>query len=132
MLADIDLHLFGEGRHWHVYRVLGSHRQQVDGVYGVLFAVWAPSAERVSVVGDFNSWDGRVHPMRVRGASGIWELFVPGLAQGELYKYEIRAQDGRVFEKADPHAFAGELRPRTASVIWDLDQVAMVLEEQAA
>ena len=76
----------------------------------------------MSVIGSFNRWDGRRHLMRVRGGSGIWELFIPGLGQGELYKYEIKAQDGRIFEKADPHAFAGELRPRTASVIWDLSR----------
>ena len=89
-LADFDLHLFGEGRHWHAYRFLGSHVREVEGVSGVQFAVWAPNADRVSVVGDFNGWDGRAHPMRVRGGTGVWELFVPGLATGGYYKYEIR------------------------------------------
>ena len=83
-IPDFDIHLFGEGRHWHVYRVLGAHCVSIDQYPGVLFAVWAPNAERVSVVGDFNGWDGRRHPMRVRGASGIWELFIPGLEAGTL------------------------------------------------
>jgi hypothetical protein len=81
-VGDFDLHLFGEGRHWHAYRFLGAHQRTVDGIVGFQFAVWAPSATRVSVVGDFNQWDGRVHPMRVRGGSGVWELFIPGLERG--------------------------------------------------
>ena len=79
LLGELDLHLFGEGSHWYAYRMLGAHAQRVDDVDGVRFAVWAPSAERVSVVGNFNQWDGRRHMMRVRGASGVWELFIPGL-----------------------------------------------------
>jgi 1,4-alpha-glucan branching enzyme len=94
----------------------------VDGVEGVHFAVWAPNAKRVSVVGDFNRWDGRRHPMRVLGGSGIWELFIPGLGEGNLYKYEIKGQFDQVFEKADPHGYAAELRPKTASVVWDIDK----------
>ena len=121
-ISDFDLHLFGEGRHWHVYRVLGSHRRQVDGVYGVLFAVWAPSAERVSVVGDFNSWDGRAHPMRVRGGSGVWELFIPGLGTGQPYKYEIRTRhEGKISLKSDPYGQQFELRPATATLIPEED-----------
>ena len=117
-LTDFDLHLFGEGKHWHIYRILGSHRKQVDGVNGVLFAVWAPSAERVSVVGDFNNWDGRNHPMRVRGGSGIWELFIPGLGAGQPYKYEIRTRhQARILLKTDPYGQQFELRPATATVI---------------
>jgi 1,4-alpha-glucan branching enzyme len=117
-VGDLDLHLFGEGRHRHAYRFLGSHEHEVDGVPGVLFVVWAPNAERVSVVGDFNSWDGRRHPMRVRGGSGVWELFIPDLEPGHIYKYEIRNRhSGQVFLKADPYARRHELRPRTASVV---------------
>ncbi|MEN8108198.1 MAG: 1,4-alpha-glucan branching protein GlgB [Pseudomonadota bacterium] len=117
-LSDFDLHLFAEGKHWHIYRILGAHRRQVDGVYGVLFAVWAPSAERVSVVGNFNNWDGRVHPMRVRGGSGVWELFLPGLGNGQPYKYEIRTRHkGRILLKTDPYGQHFELRPATASLI---------------
>ena len=117
-ISEFDLHLFGEGRHWHVYRILGSHEVEVDGVRGVRFAVWAPNAERVSVVGDFNRWDGRVYPMRVRGGSGVWELFIPGLEAGHLYKYEIRNREtGAILLKADPYAQLFELRPNTASEI---------------
>jgi 1,4-alpha-glucan branching enzyme len=117
-LTDFDLHLFGEGSHWHIYRILGAHLKQVDGVHGVLFAVWAPSAERVSVVGDFNSWDGRNHPMRVRGGSGVWELFIPGLGTGHPYKYEIRTRHHeRILLKTDPYGQHFEVRPATASLI---------------
>ncbi|MFZ0791945.1 MAG: 1,4-alpha-glucan branching protein GlgB, partial [Chromatiaceae bacterium] len=116
-LADFDLHLFGEGRHWHAYRFLGSHVTQVDKVSGVQFAVWAPNAERVSVVGDFNDWDGRAHPMRVRGGSGVWELFIPGIGAGGYYKYEIRDRAGNVHVKIDPYANAFQIRPDTAGLI---------------
>ncbi len=117
-ISDFDLHLFGEGKHWHIYRVLGAHLHQADGIDGVLFATWAPNAERVSVVGDFNQWDGRRYPMRVRGNSGVWELFIPGLPAGALYKFEIQnRQHGGVQQKADPYAQQAELRPRTASII---------------
>jgi 1,4-alpha-glucan branching enzyme len=117
-LSDFDLHLFAEGRHWHIYRILGAHKAQVDGVHGVRFAVWAPSAERVSVVGDFNSWDGRCHAMQVRGSSGVWELFMPGLGVGQPYKYEIRTRNqGHVILKTDPYGQHFELRPANASRI---------------
>ena len=103
-LGDLDLHLFGEGRHWHAYRFLGAHGHEVAGVAGALFAVWAPNAERVSVLGDFNHWDGRRHPMRGRGSSGVWELFIPNLGAGTVYKYEIRNRHtGSVETKADPY-----------------------------
>ena len=119
MLGDLDLHLIGEGNHFEKYRILGAHVRQHEGVQGTGFAVWAPSASRVSVIGNFNHWDGRVHQMRVRGSSGIWELFIPGLCQGELYKYEIRTQTGALLEKTDPYAQQMELRPNTASVVHD-------------
>ncbi|MBX6419741.1 MAG: 1,4-alpha-glucan branching protein GlgB [Nevskia sp.] len=115
-LSDYDMHLFAQGVHWHAWRWLGAHPRVVDEVAGVLFAVWAPSAERVSVVGDFNGWDGRCHPMR-RRPSGVWELFVPELAAGALYKYEIRARDGHILLKADPYARRMEPPPRTASMV---------------
>jgi len=114
-LSDFDLHLFGEGKHWHIYRVLGAHRLQVDDIPGVRFAVWAPSAERVSVVGDFNNWDGRCHPMRVRGNSGVWELFIPGLGVGQAYKYELRTGQDDIVLKTDPYGQHFELRPANAS-----------------
>ena len=117
-LGDFDLHLFGEGRHWHAYRFMGAHPHSADGIDGVLFAVWAPNAERVSVVGDFNAWDGRRYPMRVRGGNGIWELFIPGLAAGQLYKYEIRNREhGSVHLKIDPYGRGFEHRPGTAGCI---------------
>jgi len=117
-IPDFDLYLFGEGRHLHVYNVLGAHIMTIDGVRGVRFATWAPNAERVSVIGDFNRWDGRSHPMRSRGSSGVWELFIPGLDANTIYKFEIRNRhSGLVKQKADPYAQASELRPRTASVV---------------
>ncbi|MDZ7754598.1 MAG: 1,4-alpha-glucan branching protein GlgB [Gammaproteobacteria bacterium] len=117
-LGDLDLHLFGEGRHRHAYRFLGAHEVTVDDVAGTLFAVWAPGAARVSVVGDFNHWDGRQHAMRVRGGGGIWELFVPGLGAGTIYKFEIRNRDtGQVFLKTDPYGQFFERRPATAAVV---------------
>lgn len=118
VLSEFDLHLFGEGNHWHAYNILGAHPTEVDGIKGVVFATWAPSAERVSIVGDFNQWDGRCHPMRVRGATGIWELFVPGLEIGTLYKFEIRSnQNDQLLLKSDPYGRQFELRPSTASIV---------------
>ncbi len=114
--SDHDLHLFGEGRLNRSYDMLGAHPAQVQGVSGVRFAVWAPNAERVSVIGDFNRWDGRTHPMRAMGSSGIWEIFIAGLAAGSLYKYEIRNRhSGNTLVKTDPYGFSFELRPGTAS-----------------
>ena len=117
-LADFDLYLFGEGKHWHIYRILGAHPHTADGISGTLFATWAPNAERVSVVGDFNRWDGRVHPMRVRGSSGVWELFIPDLPPGAVYKFEIRnRQKGTILLKTDPYGQRFELRPNNAAII---------------
>ncbi|MEW6533857.1 MAG: 1,4-alpha-glucan branching protein GlgB [Thermodesulfobacteriota bacterium] len=120
-LGDLDLHFVGEGRHYQLYEKLGAHPQQIDGVRGVAFAVWAPAAKRVSLVGEFNNWDGRLYPMRSMGNSGIWELFVPELEPGQLYKYEIKTRKGELRIKTDPFAFAMEPRPATASRVWDLD-----------
>lgn len=119
-LGDIDLYLAGEGSHHRLYEKLGAHLREMDGVSGVSFAVWAPSAKRVSVVGDFNGWDGRLFPMRGMGASGIWEIFVPGIGPCALYKYEIKTARGDLRIKTDPYAFAMELRPGTASIVWDM------------
>ncbi|MFM1891634.1 MAG: hypothetical protein RLZ44_711, partial [Pseudomonadota bacterium] len=116
-IGDLDLHLFGQGRHWHAYQFLGAHLRSVAGVPGVSFAVWAPNAERVSVVGDFNAWDGRVHPMRSRGGSGVWELFIPDIDAGALYKFELRGRGGVVFLKADPYAQRWQHRPETACMV---------------
>ncbi|MEW5789350.1 MAG: 1,4-alpha-glucan branching protein GlgB [Pseudomonadota bacterium] len=118
LLSDQEIHLFNEGRLLEAWRSLGGLPAQVDGVNGVRFAVWAPNAERVSVVGSFNSWDGRVHAMRARGGSGLWELFIPGLAAGDLYKYEIRNREtGAIMVKADPYAQGFQMRPDTAAVV---------------
>jgi 1,4-alpha-glucan branching enzyme len=115
-LSGHDLYLFNEGRLRQAWRTFGSHAEERKGVVGTRFAVWAPNAERVSLVGDFNRWDGRVHPMAVHGASGIWELFIPGLTGGELYKYEIRNRaTGEVVVKTDPYAQEFERRPDTAA-----------------
>ncbi|MCU0563949.1 MAG: 1,4-alpha-glucan branching protein GlgB [Desulfobacterales bacterium] len=117
-LSDYDLHLFGEGKHWHAYRFLGAHEHEVGGVAGVLFAVWAPNAERVSVVGDFNQWDGRRYPMALHEGKGVWELFIPDLTPGVVYKYELRSRlTGDVFLKSDPYGQRFELRPKTASIV---------------
>jgi len=122
VLTEFDLYLMGEGRHYDTYKKLGAHLITLEGVSGVHFAVWAPSARRVSIVGDFNGWDGRSHPMRARGSSGIWEIFIPELPEGAVYKYEILGPDGNLVPlKADPYAFRSELRPRTGSVVAQLD-----------
>jgi 1,4-alpha-glucan branching enzyme len=117
-ISEYDLHLFAEGKHWHAYKILGAHPYEVEGIKGTLFATWAPGAERVSVVGSFNQWDGRCHPMRVRGGTGVWELFIPGVSPGELYKFEIRNRDdGSLHLKMDPYGQQTELRPSTASIV---------------
>jgi 1,4-alpha-glucan branching enzyme len=118
ILGDIDLHLFSEGAHWNLAERFGAAVDRIDGADGVRFAVWAPNARRVSVVGDFNNWDGRRHPMRLRQSAGVWEIFIPRLAAGERYKYEIVAADGAVLPlKADPIARATEHPPANASVV---------------
>jgi 1,4-alpha-glucan branching enzyme len=121
-LTDFDLHLLGEGSHYRNYEKLGAHLTELDGTPGVRFAVWAPNARAVSVIGDFNGWNRDSHHLRSRGGSGIWETFVPDIGQGENYKYFIRSNyEGYETEKADPYAFAAEVRPRTASKVWDLE-----------
>lgn len=120
-VGDLDQHLFGKGVHYQVYRLMGARLMEHHGVQGVRFTVWAPSAKRVSLIGDFNHWDGRTNPMRSLGQSGIWELFVPGLKEGEKYKFEIKTQINQIFIKSDPYANFSELRPATASVVAKLD-----------
>jgi len=120
-LSDFDLYLFGEGRHERIYEKLGAHECELDGGGGTRFAVWAPNAERVSVVGPFNDWDGRRHPMRARGVSGVWESVVPGEGEGTLYKFEIATRSGRLLVKTDPYAFAMQLRPGNCSIVARLD-----------
>ena len=116
-LGEMDLYLSGEGTHHRLYERLGGHAREVEGISGVSFAVWAPNARGLSVVGDFNFWNGRLYPMRSLGASGIWEIFLPGVEEGVRYKYEIRGADGSLRVKSDPYAFAAELRPHTASIV---------------
>ena len=118
VLSEFDQHLFGEGTHWHIYRKLGSHIQVIDDISGVYFAVWAPNAQRISVIGDFNHWDGRCHPMRNLGSSGIWEVFIPGLDENCLYKFEIlNRHNGHLMVKTDPYGQQFEFRPQTASIV---------------
>jgi len=117
-LGELDLHLIGEGRHRRLHEVLGAHRRELEGAEGVAFAVWAPAATSVRVLGDFNAWDGRLHPMRSLGGSGVWELFVPDVADGAHYKFEILTQDGRLLLKTDPYAFATEPPPGTAARVF--------------
>jgi 1,4-alpha-glucan branching enzyme len=123
VLTDFDLHLLGEGTHYRNFERLGAHVRVHEGFRGVHFAVWAPNAMRVSVVGNFNHWDGRRHPMRCCGTTGIWELFLADLVEGEVYKYEVKSRhQSYLVQKSDPYAFAAEMRPKTASVVWDVNK----------
>jgi 1,4-alpha-glucan branching enzyme len=123
ILTDFDLYLMAEGTHHTQYERLGAHEMTVEGIKGVFFAVWAPNAIRVSVIGDFNQWDGRRHMMRVRGSTGFWEIFLPGLREGTTYKFEVKSRyKGYLAQKADPYAFYSEVRPKSASVVWNLNK----------
>ncbi|MXY33274.1 MAG: 1,4-alpha-glucan branching protein GlgB [Boseongicola sp. SB0664_bin_43] len=123
VLGDLDEHLIGEGSHLDLWNALGAHVMKHEGVDGTHFAVWAPGASRVSVVGEFNGWDGRVHAMRRRGQTGVWEIFLPGVGEGEAYRYELLGQDGHLLpQKADPFGFGAEHPPGTASVVRRLDR----------
>jgi 1,4-alpha-glucan branching enzyme len=120
LITDFDLHIFGEGTHYEAYRTLGAHLQTVDGAEGTRFAVWAPNALVISVVGDFNGWDSRVHPMRAR-TGGIWELFIPGITAGTSYKYAVKSRFHGYFQmKADPYGFGMEVPPKSASIVVDI------------
>jgi 1,4-alpha-glucan branching enzyme len=121
LLTDYDLYLLNEGRHWQCYERLGAHLRQIDGVEGVHFAVWAPNATSISVIGDFNNWDARCHPMQKHVPSGFWELFVPGLGEGTHYKFQVRHYSYSC-DKSDPFGFAAEVPPRTASLVVNLDR----------
>ena len=130
VLTDYDLHLLAEGTHYQNFEKLGAHAKEIDGVEGTHFAVWAPNADRVSVVGAFNDWDGRRHPMRNLGPSGVWEIFVPHVRSGDLYKFEIRSRIGNQIRlKSDPYALGSELRPGTASIVHDTDSHRWTDEE---
>ena len=121
LLTDQDLFLFNEGTHYRLYEKLGAHSVTAEGRRGTYFAVWAPNARDVSVAGPFNGWRKGATPLRARGSSGIWEAYLPGVESGTLYKYLVTSRSGEVMEKSDPFAFHGEIPPKTASVVWDLD-----------
>ena len=121
-MGETDLHLFAEGQHWRIYDKFGAHFRTIDGERGVYFAVWAPNAQRVSVVGDFNNWDGRVHPMRRLLGAGVWELFLPGVGENAHYKFEIRTPGGALLLKSDPFAFFGQHGKETSSLVYDLER----------
>ncbi|MBQ4471895.1 MAG: 1,4-alpha-glucan branching protein GlgB [Alphaproteobacteria bacterium] len=130
VLGETDLYLYNEGKHYQIYEKLGAHLITHDGVPGASFAVWAPNATRVSVVGNFNNWDGRRHMMRPRGSSGIWEIFIPNLTEWDIYKYELTDNSGRLLPlKADPFSFVQEVRPKTGSLIYDLESYTWHDEE---
>jgi len=133
--SEFDRHLFNSGTHYRLYDKLGAQLRSIDNDQGTLFRVWAPSARRVSVIGDFNFWDGRVHQMRTIGDSGVWELFIPGIGEGELYKFEIKTRDKDILEKVDPFHFFAEKRPKSASIVADIGRYrwhdAQWMEERA-
>lgn len=122
-ITDFDLHLFGEGKHYKIYEKLGAHIREMNGIKGVHFALWAPNARGISVIGDFNRWNKKTHPMKPRGSSGIWELFIPGIGEGEIYKFWVRSRFGNYAEeKADPFGFYFEVRPKSATIVYDIDK----------
>ncbi|MHA3773805.1 1,4-alpha-glucan branching protein GlgB [Verrucomicrobiota bacterium sgz303538] len=122
ILGPLDLHLFAEGQHWELYEKMGAHLAKIEGVAGTTFNVWAPNAQRVSVVGDFNNWDGRVYPMRKLLGCGVWEIFLPGVGEGAHYKFEIKAAHGGILLKSDPFAFFAQHGLQTASLVFDLNR----------
>ncbi|MBF0518735.1 MAG: 1,4-alpha-glucan branching protein GlgB [Nitrospirae bacterium] len=122
ILSDFDLHLISEGTHYKKYEKLGAHVMEINGINGVFFGVWAPNAARVSVIGDFNNWDGRRHQMRLRGAFGVWEIFIPALQEGDVYKFELKGKyNNYIGIKADPYGFYAEVRPKSASIVYDIN-----------
>ena len=120
-ISEADQYLFAQGTHYDIYKKLGAHLSCEDGVKGTFFAVWAPNAKRVSVVGAFNNWDGRVNVMRKHPSCGMWDIFIPNIGEGEIYKFEIKTQTNNIFLKADPVAFYAEKRPNTASIVYDIN-----------
>jgi 1,4-alpha-glucan branching enzyme len=121
-MGELDLYLFGQGDHHRIYEKLGAHPMEVNGVKGIYFAVWAPNARNVSVIGNFNVWHGGKHQMRVLGSSGVWELFVPDIGVGEVYKYEVKDRSGNIFVKSDPYGYQFEVRPATGSIVADINK----------
>ena len=123
-ISEADLYLFGQGTHYDIYRKLGAHLSEEQGEEGVFFAVWAPNAKEIHVIGSFNQWDEEAHPMKKLGEIGVWSCFIPGAAAGDMYKFLITAEDGRKLYKADPYANQAEYRPGTASIVTDLSGFA--------
>lgn len=124
LFSDLDIHLFREGKHYRIFEKLGSHIVQVDGQWGVYFAVWAPNANNIAVIGNFNDWNAQANPLAPRwDSSGIWEGFIPNIGKGTLYKYKIQASNGQILEKTDPYGRFFEIPPRTASIVWETDHV---------
>ncbi len=121
VISDYDLHLFSEGTHRRIWEVLGSHIIEHEGVLGTVFAVWAPNALSVRLIGEFNGWDQNRYYMRTRGATGVWEIFIPDLTECRQYKYAVESYNGSITEKSDPYAFYAEKRPHTASIICDIN-----------
>ena len=122
LLSDHDIYLFNEGSHFRLYEKLGAHTARINNVEGTYFAVWAPDAERVAVLGNFNNWNDSSHLLSTRASSGIWEGFFPGIGKGELYKYHVRSRfKGYRVNKTDPFAIFNEVPPKTASIVWDLN-----------
>ncbi len=119
--GEVDQHLFGKGQHYELYRAMGARVVQHEGCWGTKFSVWAPSAKKVALVSDFNYWNGCVNPMRSMGGCGVWELFIPGVTEGMKYKFEIITQQGNRITKSDPYAYYSEMRPSTASVVFDVE-----------
>ena len=115
-MGEVDRHLFAEGNHHHIWEKMGAHLIEENNQKGVMFCIWAPNAKSISIIGDINSWDGRHHPMQKR-LGGIWELFMPTMKEGDTYKYEIRTQQGHIYEKADPYGFLHEIRPQNGSIV---------------
>jgi 1,4-alpha-glucan branching enzyme len=122
ILGELDMHLYKEGNHYEIYDKLGAHLTEINGHAGCCFAVWAPNAQRISVVGDFNGWDGRTHPMRRRVEAGIWEIFIPGVVEGAHYKLEVRNCFGQIVLKSDPVGFFGQHGIQTSSLVFDLER----------
>src|ERR1700743_781899 len=118
-LGESDLYLFGKGDERRIYEKLGAQLRVIDGVPGTSCAVWAPNAQRISVVGNFNDWDGRYHMMRSLGPSGVWEIFIPGVGEGAIYKFEVRNVHGHIVLKTDPYGFFFENAPKNAAIVWD-------------
>ena len=121
-ISEVDGYLFGQGTHYDLYKKLGAHKKTVNGVDGVLFAVWAPNAQRVSVIGNFNGWNPALHMMSKTSPVGIHEIFIPRIDEGEMYKFQVKTVDGFCVDKTDPFGFTQQQRPETASIVVDLDK----------